>query len=144
MKIPNLAEQEKWDRALTLLKRFVPRASDFIPENIAGWIGEQGGELDWVQIQTFGRDDHVVWEEICRRIPALADEAEVMLVCDACYSNQMGPLRATWVELRADLPDIGAAFDRDQVFGGDVVLLTSAVLVLVHHEGLLSIYSNEK
>lgn len=71
-------------------------------------------------------------------MPALRGEGGgAVLVCDASYSDERGPISLTWGEMRAPVPDMVGELD-DQVFGGDAVILTPAILVLVHHEGIFT------
>ncbi len=130
-----IEKSEPWRKAVTLLRRFAPGAVDFVPDHVADAIRSEGRGLSWEPLASFGGDDDDVWHELFDRVPTLREGGGAVLVCDASYSDERGPISLTWGEMRGPVPDMVGELD-DEVFGGDAVILTPAILVLVHHEGI--------
>lgn len=137
-------QEDRWGEARALLLDFVPGAADFIPDNIAEVLRGQGRTVAWERLAAFGRaDDAAVWSEICEHLPALEEHGKAALICDACYLNERSPVILPWCEMHEHVPDLGLEL-HDEVFGGDVVLLTADTLVLVHHEGQFATVSRSQ
>ena len=135
----NVQGSETWAEALQLLRMLAPGADDFIADRIADALWAEGRGVSWLPIPSFGGDDCDVWEELRAHVPVLEDGCEVMLVCDGCYSDGRGPFRLLGVHMRLPLSEVPLELEHDEVFAGDVIILSSTMLALVHHEGFVAV-----
>ena len=124
-----------WDRALTALRRVLPEAANFLPDDIATAAETAGIVLSWEPVPDHDtRSDSELWHDLRRLAPGGASSDEVILVADPCYTSD-GPYALRRNELGGFLDRFSTEND-DSIFGGDVVVVFPDGILVFHHEGI--------
>lgn len=128
------ARSDCWRVAIDALENLVGPLRNLLPDEIAEAAAASGRPLHWSSVALC--DDVQVWAEI-RPAWALSRDDEVIFIPDLSFTPGIGPFRVPWASVDTWIADF-VDQHKDQVFGGDAIVISSLGCLVVHHEGMVA------